>query len=244
MTYGYSNRPPRRPHPGQAHLLSSEQLRQIQESFRQMEDALREWQIKTIEWETTARKARAEADEWKAKAVRLEEAALTAETRVAELENARLAADASMRELQDELGDLQESRPRLERLYNGQAEARVMAVLRALLPVLDNLELALLHAPPPGSALDGVVEGVQVTRKSFLKALADQEVYPLDLLGKPYDAHIAEAVGFLADDSLPPWTVTQVIQEGFTFKDSLLRPARVMVTPDQSDSSAQEQLIL
>lgn len=236
MTYSSSNRPPRRPHPGQAHLLTSEQLRQIQESFRQMEDALQEWQAKAIDWETAAQKARRETDEWKAKAVQLEATALAAETRVAELENARLAAEASLRELQDELGDLQESRPRLERLYNGQAEARVMSVLRGLLPVLDNLELALRHAPPPGSDLDGVVEGVQVTRKSFLKALADQEVYPLELLGKPYDAQSAEAVGFLPDGSLPPWTVAQVIQEGYTFKDGLLRPARVMVTPDQTES--------
>ena len=66
--------------------------------------------------------------------------------------------------------DFLDSKQRLERRFAIQAEAQRKDVLRDLLPVLDNLDLALDHLPPGDGGQD-LRQGVELTRQSFLKIL-------------------------------------------------------------------------
>ena len=70
-----------------------------------------------------------------------------------------------------------------------------------------------------------------MTRHSFLSILAQYEVHPIDAAEKPFDPELHEAVGTVNDPVFPPGTVVNVEQEGYTYHDKLLRPARVLITP-------------
>lgn len=56
-----------------------------------------------------------------------------------------------------------------------------------LLPVVDNLERALAFINRDDEALKGVVEGVELTMKSFLDTVAKYGVNQIDPLGQPFN---------------------------------------------------------
>ncbi|MFN2254457.1 MAG: nucleotide exchange factor GrpE [Candidatus Promineifilaceae bacterium] len=208
---------------------------------RELEHALSEAQTLANEAEENCQRWRSAADEaqvqfssWETRAEELESEAAKAEQRVNELEEALKAAQEGHNEEADRLQQIEtdflESKQRLERRFAIQAEEQRKTVLRDLLPVLDNLDLALDHIPGGGSGQD-LRQGVELTRQSFLKMLARHDVFPLDPLGKAFDPELQEAVGTMPDPTLPPGTVARVEQKGYRIGDELLRPARVLVTP-------------
>jgi molecular chaperone GrpE len=208
---------------------------------RELERALTEAQTLASEAEENCSRWQAAADEaqmhfssWETRAEELESEAAKAEQRVNELETALKAAQAGHNEEAERLqkieSDFLDSKQRLERRFAIQAEEQRKNVLRDLLPVLDNLDLALDHLPEGSSGQD-LRQGVDLTRQSFLKMLARHDVYPLDPVGHEFNPELHEAVGTVNNPSLPPGTVASVEQKGYRIGDELLRPARVLVTP-------------
>jgi len=105
------------------------------------------------------------------------------------------------------------------------------AVLADLLPVLDNLELALSH----GRALDAckdVVTGVDMTRKIFLDILSRHGLASHGQAGEEFNPELHEAVGLQPAQpgcDVPANHVLTVLQSGYTLRGRLLRPAKVVV---------------
>jgi molecular chaperone GrpE len=98
-------------------------------------------------------------------------------------------------------------------------------LVRALLPVLDDLDRALEHIPPKYSKSDWV-EGVRAVARKFRTALEAQGVKPIEALGQPFDPNFHEA---MRQDAGPEGVVIQEYQKGYTLNDKLLRCARVVV---------------
>ncbi len=105
------------------------------------------------------------------------------------------------------------------------------SVLCDLLPVLDNLDLALAH--DPGDACKNFVLGVDMTRKVFLDTLAAHDLTPVGTVGEPFDPRFAEAVGVDATSGLPDNTVAAVVQKGYQLRDKIIRPAKVLVAKSE-----------
>ena len=78
-----------------------------------------------------------------------------------------------------------------------------------------------------------VAEGVKMTRQMFLSMLDKYGVKPTAVLGQPFDPEHHEALGIVEDSEIPPGSVAAVEQPGYTYQDKLLRPARVLVTPEE-----------
>jgi molecular chaperone GrpE len=55
-------------------------------------------------------------------------------------------------------------------------------------------------------------------------------VRKLDPKGQKFDPNFHEALFEAHDESVPPGTVAQVVEEGFAIGDRVLRPAKVGVT--------------
>lgn len=126
------------------------------------------------------------------------------------------------------LADTDNLRKRLER---ETAELRKYAgetVLADLLPVLDNLDLALAHGRNVEACKDFVL-GVDMTRKVFLDTLRTHGLEASGKAGEAFDPKLHEAVGMGADPSQPDGAVLSVMQSGYVLKGRLLRPAKVMV---------------
>jgi molecular chaperone GrpE len=61
--------------------------------------------------------------------------------------------------------------------------------------------------------------------------LTKYDVKAIDAWGKPFDPRLHEAIGVAGHAKLPPKTVVKVEQKGYLYRDKLLRPAQVVVTP-------------
>ena len=104
------------------------------------------------------------------------------------------------------------------------------SLLRDLLQVIDNLELALEHSSDGGNG-KSVVEGIQLTLRLFRDILERHGVKEIDdPTGRAFDPATQEAAEVKPAGSLPPNTVIRTQAKGYRYNDRLLRPARVVVT--------------
>ena len=120
-----------------------------------------------------------------------------------------------------------------KRLFRENEEMKKYAgesVLADLLPVLDNLDLALAHTGNLDDACKNFVIGVDMTRKLFLDAVKGHglEVVPV-AVGSEFDPEIHEAVGTVEEQGLADNQIAQIVQGGYLLKGRLIRPAKVMV---------------
>lgn len=103
------------------------------------------------------------------------------------------------------------------------------ALLKDLLPVVDNLELAINSTDGQREIDKRLVEGLQITRKEILKVLEKFHVKAVDAIGKPFDPEYHEAVMRQAAEDCAENTVISEFQKGYLIHDRLLRPAMVVV---------------
>ena len=108
------------------------------------------------------------------------------------------------------------------------------SLLRAFLPVLDNLERALKHVEARDVAENpeykALVEGIRLTHKQFLELLEKNHVTPVPSEGMPFDPEVHEAVGYTESESLPEGVVVDVYQQGYRIHNRLVRPSMVTVS--------------
>ena len=98
-------------------------------------------------------------------------------------------------------------------------------LLRAILPVLDNLERALGHIPDDAS--DGLAEGLRMTARQLEDALRSEGVERIPTVGEPFDPRLHEAVA-----TVPGHPEGQVVAEylpGYRLHDRVVRAAQVAV---------------
>lgn len=101
-------------------------------------------------------------------------------------------------------------------------------ILKDILPVVDNLALALTNAKDKE---DAFVKGVQLVYDSLLKALADHGAKPMaDLVGKELDPNFHEAIATLPDEKIEEGKISNVAKVGWLLNDKLLRAAQVVVS--------------
>jgi len=162
-----------------------------------------------------------------------EETAATAQEQAAELSlEAQLAAKE--KEAKDnwerflrERADLENYRKRVNREKEELLNYGTKSLIEEILPVLDNLERALLHASEDG--LPALVEGVRMTHTMLLTALKKFGVSVVEADGAPFDPAFHQAMTQVPTDAHAPNTVVQEFQKGYLLKDRLLRPAMVSV---------------
>ena len=110
--------------------------------------------------------------------------------------------------------------------------------------VVDNLRRAVeAGATDAGPRkADGLIEGVAATDRILTQILNRFGVAELNALNEPFDPMKHEAVMETDETERPPGSVAQVLENGYTIHDRLLRPARVVVAkPQQPSSQAAKQ---
>lgn len=103
---------------------------------------------------------------------------------------------------------------------------------RDLLPVVDNLERALENAPQDHAddAVKAVLEGVELTYRSFADMLEKHNLKAINPEGEPFDPQLHEAMSMVEAPGAEPNSVIQVVQKGYTLNERLLRAAMVVVS--------------
>ena len=96
-----------------------------------------------------------------------------------------------------------------------------------ILPVLDSLDKA-LEAAEEGPLTDGV----RLTRENLLQALQAEGLSQIEV-GSEFDPNTMEALTTLpASDEHPDGTIIDTLEDGWMYKDRVLRPARVVVAKE------------
>jgi molecular chaperone GrpE len=119
----------------------------------------------------------------------------------------------------------------------GEAESarrRGKADLAAeLVPVLDNLERALLAAdidPVAEPSVDGALEqGIVLTYRDLRETLERAGVEAYDPSGEAFDPELHEAISTRPGGDAEPGTVLDVTQKGYRIDGQVIRAARVVV---------------
>ena len=121
-----------------------------------------------------------------------------------------------------------EMRGRMKKSLEQQADQSRFSFLVSLLPVLDNLNLA-LNAAEVDTSLDNLMVGVKGTARSFEMALISVGVEPIVATGEKFDPTLHEAVEMVETSEDQDGLITKEYARGYTFNEKLLRPARVQV---------------
>ena len=130
--------------------------------------------------------------------------------------------------------EMENLKKRLEREKAELLQFANESLIKELLPVVDNLELALEHgrqAETPASFL----EGIELVHQGFLKALARFGVIPLVTVGQPFDPAYHNAVMQEPASEVPDCSVLKELQKGYLMHQRLLRPAMVVVARNNQD---------
>jgi molecular chaperone GrpE len=103
------------------------------------------------------------------------------------------------------------------------------SLIKEMLSVVDNLELAMNSTDGHKMIDKGLLDGLEMTHKEILKVFEKFKVKPISAIGQPFDPTFHEAVMQEETDEFPENTVINELQKGYLIHDRLLRPSMVVV---------------
>ena len=127
--------------------------------------------------------------------------------------------------LQRERADFTNYRRRMELEKAQMGQWTTGETIKKLLPVLDDLELALANRP----ADEPWANGVELVYRKFQSILEKENFASIDAVGKPFDPNIHEAIMQEPSDSHEPGMVIAVLRQGYMHGERVIRPALVKV---------------
>ncbi len=151
---------------------------------------------------------------------------------------------AEYEQIKDQLlrvrADFDNYRKRMLREMEQVRQTASVNLIRALLPVLDNLERALVHAGEE----DGFAAGVRMVHKQFMEVLVAEGLESIPAKGEVFDPAVHDALAAVPSESIAQGTVAEEYERGYKLRNLVLRPAKVIVSmgPEESkeDSSTTE----
>jgi molecular chaperone GrpE len=155
------------------------------------------------------------------------------EAGLTELEELRAQLAEKQDQLLRALADTENIRRRAQRDRDDYIRYATEALLRDLIPVLDNLDRA-LAAAREGTA-PRLVEGVELIQREMLKVLERAGVSRYSALGAVFDPTRHEAIARVVSPEVAPNTVVGETLPGYLLHSRVLRPAMVSVAvpPDE-----------
>lgn len=144
-----------------------------------------------------------------------------------ELEQARAEAQEYLAHLQRLQAEFDNYRKRVLREQTAAVELAAEPVIRRLLEVLDDFELAMMAAESEPD-LERFLKGVELVYAKLVDALKSEGLERIAAEGAPFDPEQHEALMQTGDGDGEPH-VAEVFRSGYTLKGRVLRPAGVRV---------------
>ena len=108
------------------------------------------------------------------------------------------------------------------------ADYLLEGVIAELLPIEDNLEVAIEHAKENKHS-EGLVKGVEMTLKQFKEVLGREGVTEIKAEGEQFDPFRHEVVSKEVSEGHAENTVIEVVRKGYLFHEKVIRPAMVKI---------------
>ena len=106
-----------------------------------------------------------------------------------------------------------------------------MALLRDILPVLDNIERA-IEASESTTNVETLREGFRMTGSQIEKLLENHGCEAIKTDNEVFDPTVHEAISQQPGNGAEPGTVIGVTSRGYVLHDRVVRPAQVIVAAD------------
>ncbi len=107
------------------------------------------------------------------------------------------------------------------------------SLLNELLPVIDNLEMALRHSADAQS--EGIIKGVEMTMREFRRVLEKFGLVEIEALGMHFDPSRHHAMTMVERPDIDEMTVVGELRKGYMLADKVLRPSMVAVSKKPSE---------
>jgi molecular chaperone GrpE len=127
-----------------------------------------------------------------------------------------------------QVAELENFKRRINREKDDAIRFANEALVKDLLPVMDNLERAIAHAKGGGNGRP-LVEGVEMVLRGLFDTLAKHGVVQISAVGQPFDPGKHEAMAQVESATYQPNTVVEEYHKGYLLRDRLLRPSLVSV---------------
>ena len=101
----------------------------------------------------------------------------------------------------------------------------VQPLARELINVVDNFDRAIDSVK--GSTEEKTLEGFKLIEKEIIQILEKFNINKISALGQAFDANLHQAMFEKPSSNFENGTVCEIVQDGYTFHDRLLRPAMV-----------------
>ena len=115
------------------------------------------------------------------------------------------------------------------------------SLLKEMLSVVDNLELAINSSNDGKNTDKNLIEGLNLTLSEILRVFEKFNVTPIEAQGKTFDPAYHEAVMREETDDYPENSVISEFQKGYLIHDRLLRPAMVVVAVPKTKTRKDEK---
>ena len=147
---------------------------------------------------------------------------------------ARLAQDKYLRSV----ADLENFRRRAVREKEEVQKTAGLKLCEDIIPVLDNLALAIGAAKQPNADLKNLLAGLDMVLQQAKNALGNHGLKEINPVGLPFDPHQHEALSHMASDSVKAEHVTNVVRTGYSLNGRLVRPASVVISSGPAPAEA------
>ena len=156
-----------------------------------------------------------------------------------------LAKSQECEDLRDQLlrhrAEFDNYRKRMARETEQVRKTASEALVRELLPVIDNLERALQHAEDPNGAL---AQGVGMVLKQLCDALAGKGLEPIVAVGEAFDPNIHEALAQQPSAEYPADHVMTEFERGYRLNGIIIRPAKVVISSGAPDTQESNEAVV
>lgn len=125
--------------------------------------------------------------------------------------------------------DTENMKKRLQKEADMAKKYRFQQAGLELLPVLDNMKMA-LDAPTEGADIENYVKGFAMIYDQLIRILDSEGVKEIEAEGKAFDPTTMQALMQEAAEGVESGMVLEVLQKGYMLKDRILRPALVKVS--------------
>ncbi|MFH1995655.1 MAG: nucleotide exchange factor GrpE [Candidatus Omnitrophota bacterium] len=135
--------------------------------------------------------------------------------------------------------DIENAKKRLEREKTDILKFAGSEFVYKLLPILDNLEIAMKHAKE-AKDLKSVQEGMTMIQLDIRKFLTELGVEKVKALGEKFDPLRHEALEFVSGGGEED-TITEELQSGYTLNGKLICPAAVKIIRNESSPEGETE---
>ena len=122
-----------------------------------------------------------------------------------------------------------------DRIANAKyANSRLIA---NILPVVEELDLAISHTESGAEINDSFLEGIKLIQRKLTSVLESEGVAAIEAVGLMFNPMEHEAVGTEESTEVEPGYITQILRPGFRLHDRVIRPVQVMVATAPKEQS-------